>query len=152
MEICSKRLKEDEDKRERSKEVCYHWRRGNCTRGSSCGFSHVGKQDTPRPQTQVTSKTPCRNGPTCTFQSRGRCRFAHQPNKRHQGDQNRNRDTSRQGSRPQSVREQCKFGRDCDRVPNWPFLHSQMDFPQYNKFQGFRKTRGNNSNRNQYRS
>ena len=31
--------------RVRSREVCYHWRRGNCTRGDSCGFSHVGHQD-----------------------------------------------------------------------------------------------------------
>ena len=30
METCSKISNEDKDKQERSKEVCYHWRRGNC--------------------------------------------------------------------------------------------------------------------------
>ena len=152
METCTKNSHEGKDKRERNKEVCYHWRRGNCNRGSSCGFSHVGKQDTHRPQAQVAANTPCRNGPTCTFHSRGRCRFNHQPIRRHQGEQYRNRDKSRQGKRPQAIREECKFGGDCDRVPNCPFLHNLTDFPQYNKSHGFRKTKGAKSNRNQYRS
>jgi hypothetical protein len=112
----------------------------------------VGKQDTPRPETQVTAKTPCRNGPTCSFHSRGRCRFAHHSNKRHQGDQNRNRDASRQGPRSQAARDKCKFGGECDRVPNCPFLHSLTDFPQFEKSHGFRKNQRGQNNRNQYRS
>ena len=29
----------------RSREVCFHWRRGNCFKGDSCRFSHVGRQN-----------------------------------------------------------------------------------------------------------
>ena len=28
----------------KSREVCYHWRRGNCTR-TNCRFAHVGQQN-----------------------------------------------------------------------------------------------------------
>ena len=152
METCRKNSTEAKDKRERSKEVCYHWRRGNCNRGSSCGYSHVGKQDTPHAKTQVKANTPCRNGPTCTFHARGRCRFGHHEKKTHQRDQEPNRGSSRQGRRPQPEREQCKFGRDCDRVPNCPFLHNMADFPQYDKAQGFRRTQRSGNNRTQFRS
>ena len=32
------------EERVRSREVCYHWRNGHCTKGDRCGFSHVGTQ------------------------------------------------------------------------------------------------------------
>ena len=36
--------KEHEWETVRSREVCKHWRRGNCWKGTSCLFSHVGQQ------------------------------------------------------------------------------------------------------------
>ena len=147
METCSKRS--SKDNQERSKEVCYHWRKGNCNRGSKCGFSHVGKQDSPRSEHQATGNAPCRNGSACVFLARGKCNFYHNKNRfRH----DQNRDRSRQERRPQAEREQCKFGRGCDRVPTCPYFHSWTDFPKYDQSKGFRKTQRAGSNRNQYRS
>ena len=48
--------------------------------------------------------------------------------------------TRGQGRRQQDDRARCRFGRDCDRVPNCPFIHSMEDFPSYSKSQGFRAT------------
>ena len=129
------------DKNEKSKEVCYHWRRGHCNRGSICKFSHVGKQDNPRPEPHPTANAPCRNGPSCSYLAKGKCKFEHHKKNKHQGEQVPTR--GRQARRTQPQREQCKFQGDCDRVPNCPFLHSVADFPQYNKAQGFKKTQRN---------
>ena len=42
-----KKQKEREHTREalRSKEICYHWKRGNCFKGNTCLFSHAGFQN-----------------------------------------------------------------------------------------------------------
>ena len=50
---------------ERSKEVCYHWRRGHCEKGNRCPYSHVGRQEN---QGTTTNKVPaCSNGPHCEW-------------------------------------------------------------------------------------
>ena len=161
MESCGRGVKEGQEK---SKEICFHWKRGNCNRGYDCAFSHVGKQDTPRVEKKSTVSAPCRNGPACYFLARGRCNFEHHKSDRHQegqfrrtnlGKPNQTRGQTGHGRNQQNVRPQCKFQRDCDRVPNCPDIHNTADFPQYQKFQGFRGTNksGNNrNNRNQYRS
>ena len=44
MDACGKSasVSNREVERERSREVCIHWRRGKCDRGLHCNFSHVG--------------------------------------------------------------------------------------------------------------
>ena len=49
MDMCGKSVASIERTQEKSMEVCRHWRRGRCDRGSGCNFSHVGRQDAPRP-------------------------------------------------------------------------------------------------------
>ena len=142
IESCGKHV---EEIKEKSNEVCYHWRRGNCNRGSRCGFSHVGKQDTSRPENRSTRNTrfPCRNGPSCTFLARDRCNFGH-----HEADQHQNwrRDSRRQNQNQNRDRPLCREQGDCTRVPNCPNIHNMADFPRYTRTHGFRGTnkRGNN--------
>ena len=159
---------DSETTQEKSRAVCKHWRRGRCDRGSQCKFSHVGRQDAAPPSTQSTKNTvTCRNGPSCSYLARGRCHFDHHTGNRHnegeedvmrtnrtrrQPDQGREGQSSAragQGRRQQSERLPCKFGADCDRVPNCPFLHSLRDFPQYDKSHGFRATKRGRNNGNQ---
>ena len=179
------------DTPQRSREVCRHWKKGRCDRGSQCNFSHVGRQDEIGPEQKSTNSAPlaCRNGPSCSYLARGKCNFFHHITKRHnnrehQGERQHNarnyqgaryngrenqgarfngrenqgaRHNGREnqgarghGRRQQDNRARCRFGRDCDRVPNCPFIHSMEDFPTYNKSHGFRATRlaGNNRRRN----
>ena len=58
MEKCSsgKSNRVGENIREKSKEVCKHWRRCRCNRGIQCNFSHVGRQDSISPNNQATQK------------------------------------------------------------------------------------------------
>ena len=143
MDMCGKSIVSIERTQERSMEVCRHWRRGRCDRGSRCNFSHVGHQDAPRQERQSTksASTVCRNGPSCVFLARGSCMFKHNEDKEHQ--------TSRpsQERRQVAPRAQCKWGGDCTKVPNCPHLHSVQDFPQYSRNQGFRATKRGNNNR-----
>ena len=69
------------DEVEVSKEVCKHWRRGNCLKGNQCGFSHVGYQQT-NPSTtskaSTTNRSPtCRHGENCSWMAKGNCRYYH---------------------------------------------------------------------------
>ena len=146
IESCGKRL---EEIREKSNEVCYHWRRGNCNRGSRCGFSHVGRQDTPRRENNSTRNTPpaCKNGPSCTFLARGRCNFVHHEARHHQ---NWRQDSRRQHQNQNDGRPLCRDQGDCSKVPNCPNIHNSADFPQYTRTQGFRGT--NKRGNNQFRS
>ena len=143
--------------KEKSPVVCKHWRRGKCDRGTTCNFSHVGRQDPPRQEYQSTDKTiiPCRNGPSCSFLARSKCDFGHHMTRSHQVEQER-RQWQSQGrprtshrSRHQEERIKCRFGAQCDKVPNCPFLHSMEDFPQYNTSHGFRATRRARNNTRQ---
>ena len=111
MEMCGKDFTGSEGTQERSLEVCKHWRRGRCDWGSSCNFSHVGCQDTSRPERQSTGSASiiCRNGPTCSFLARGRCNFQHHMNSGHKENNtaNQNRRHSSQGWRQEAPRSQC---------------------------------------------
>ena len=151
IESCGQKV---DEVKERSNEVCYHWRRGNCNRGNKCGYSHVGRQDTPRSEDKSTrnTSTTCRNGPLCTFLARGRCNFSHHEANKHQGGQNGRVDSRRQNqNRGRSDwRPQCRDQGDCSKVPNCPNIHNRADFPQFNRSQGFRGT--NKRSNNQYRS
>ena len=158
LQSCGKGSVEKEDKREKSREVCYHWKRGKCDRGSQCNFSHVGFQDSSKSKQHSTRKTPepCRNGADCSYFSKGRCNFGHHTTDRHYPAEqtgrsrqlNRVRGQSDRGSRQEVNRARCKFGPDCDRVVNCPYVHSMEDFPQYNKKQGFRGTNKSKNNKN----
>ena len=145
IESCGKQF---EEVKENSREVCYHWRRGNCNRGSRCGFSHVGNKDTPRPENKSTRNTrlTCRNGPSCTFLARGKCNFSH-----HKADQHQNwrGDSRRQNQKQNRDRPMCRDQGECTRVPNCPNIHNMADFPKYTRTQGFQGTnkRGNNNYR-----
>ena len=60
----------------KSKEVCFHWRRGHCSKGDSCRFSHVGHQKDNI--TGTTKRTPaCSNGSGCEWLKKGSCSFFH---------------------------------------------------------------------------
>ena len=85
-QICSSpnALKEHQDEDHamevvKSREVCYHWRRGNCFKGDSCRFSHVGQQNRNSISTSRTStRMPvCSNGSACEWLSKGSCSYYH---------------------------------------------------------------------------
>ena len=65
-----------------SKEVCKHWRRGNCLKGNRCLYSHVGyQQSNPSTSTSKTNTSnwspACRHGEDCSWLAKGSCRFFH---------------------------------------------------------------------------
>ena len=169
IDSCGKGSVGAEHKRDKSREVCIHWRRGKCDRGSQCNFSHVGHQDSPRPKNQSTRMTPepCRNGTDCSYFAKGRCNFGHHKANGHhpeqqgrrpskawdrgqsgRGREQSGRGQSERGRRQDSDRLPCRFGPDCDRVINCPYIHSMEDFPQYSKKQVFRGTNRTRNNRN----
>ena len=60
----------------KSKEVCFHWRRGHCSKGDRCRFSHVGHQN--KDTTKTAKRTPaCSNGSACQWLKTGSCSFFH---------------------------------------------------------------------------
>ena len=64
----------------RSRVVCKHWRKGHCLKGDSCGFSHVGHQQSSesRNTRKETTKVPeCSNGPSCEWMAKGNCSYFH---------------------------------------------------------------------------
>ena len=147
------------------REVCKHWKRGNCSWGSECNFSHVGRQEKTSPEQKSTNnaRTACRNGPSCRFLARGKCSFDHHMHRVHNtreprnaGHNDREHQGARQdrnlgqGRRQKDDRAPCRFGRDCDRVLNCPYIHSPADFPMYNQSHGFRATKRTGNNRNRY--
>ena len=168
IKTCGRSLGDNGSGREKSQEVCRHWRRGRCDRGTDCNFSHVGHQDTVRPERQRAASAieACHNGPSCSYLARGKCKYDHKADRhqsrapqgaRHQGraphgarQEDRAPQSARAGGRQarsqQDGRSRCRYGANCDRVVNCPHLHSTQDFPMYNKNQGFRKTNSNNQN------
>ena len=75
-----KKHREEEHQRTavRSKEVCFHWRRGHCDKGDRCLFSHVGRQgDTAATNRTSTNAPDCSNGSSCLWLSRGVCSYFH---------------------------------------------------------------------------
>ena len=145
---------------EKSKVVCRHWRRGNCTRGDACGFSHVGHQLTPNSEvrsTKPTDYTPaCKHGLSCKWLAKGSCSYFHnnvgvQKPWTHKEKQNQPHNSQPRrvtGDKQSSGRPECKYGAKCNKVPNCTFLHSLADFPNLLKEnQQYRTVK--NSNRKQ---
>ena len=72
--------KEHEYEPVRSRVVCKHWRRGHCSKGNLCSFSHVGQQQNNETQenNRNTIRVPaCQNGPSCDWLSKGCCSYFH---------------------------------------------------------------------------
>ena len=62
-----------------SREVCYHWRRGNCTK-TNCRYAHVGYQTNKESLStnKSTTRVPaCKNGPSCDWLKKGSCSYFH---------------------------------------------------------------------------
>ena len=143
---------------ERSRIVCRHWKQGQCFRGDSCMFAHVGFQDqtaAKKNTTRLTSETPspdtsmrpCRNGTSCVWLANHRCHYFHQEQPRHGGQMRVQQrqgyqqqvEQQRQGVRQVQVGHQggwqsmsnkdCWYQESCRRS-QCPFNHkSNMDFP-----------------------
>ena len=79
--IRHERLEHEEMEQEVSREVCPHYRRGNCYKGDNCNKSHVGYQhETASKSTSQRSSswTPaCNKGEGCSWLARGACKFFH---------------------------------------------------------------------------
>ena len=128
----------------KSKEVCKHWRKGNCWKGPTCKFSHVGYQNKTSDTTSKTTtrRVPaCGNGISCEWLRKGACSFFH-PRvgvQKPWANQDGRLKAKNQGTsqpirnqtkfRGQSDRLPCRFDGRCEKVPNCPFLHSLQDFP-----------------------
>ena len=61
----------------RSREVCFHWRRGNCLKGDSCRFSHVGPQNKTGSNKTTAKVARCKNGASCEWLANNTCSFFH---------------------------------------------------------------------------
>ena len=135
----------------RSKEVCKHWRRGNCWKGTSCLYSHVGKQQENSSEitnNNTTKRVPaCGNGASCEWLLKGVCSFFHPRvgvQKPWAGKDGRQKARSQDRRQGQSIpnrnqaqpnrqlgRIPCRFDGRCEKIPNCPFLHSLQDFPVF---------------------
>ena len=128
--------------RERSREVCWHWRQGNCLRGDSCRFSHVGfqkKSQSPRIQENNTKTNTCKNGPRCQWKERGQCRYFHQgvgvqkPRRVQEVQEGRQGHGGDQGAQQKSshINKICRWNEGCFRKSSCKFIHtSSTDFHQ----------------------
>ena len=114
---------------QRNREVCRHFRRGNCLRGGNCKFAHVGYQ-TRSENTEPTSRVNnCRNGDRCRWLAQGKCKFNHQ-NRQNGVPQTSQSERTAHGNRSGDRGRQCWYLNNCRRVPNCPFSHkSLVDFP-----------------------
>ena len=69
---------EHKDQRDQSREVCKHFKCGNCFRGNNCKFAHVGYRQESVTTDQSLRSTNCHNGEACRWLARGICRFNYQ--------------------------------------------------------------------------
>ena len=100
---------------EKKSSECYYYKRGRCTRGDSCNFSH-------RSVKQRVQQ--CRNGVNCSYHARGRCRFGHERS-------NLRKSSDRSNSQIVPTQERwCRYPNDCWRLPFCTFLHYETDFPE----------------------
>ena len=110
-----------------SKEVCKHWRNGNCYNGIRCRFSHVGHQNkntsypTPRPNTDNSRTAACKHGDSCSWLEKGTCRFFHKG----VGVQMPSR-KSQVTSKKSTVL--CKHNQKCWNKSTCPYKHSIVNF------------------------
>ena len=124
----------DDHEEERSREVCKHWKAGNCFRGQRCMFSHAGHQDKSDSSIRA-SNTPCRNGRNCAWLDRGHCKFAHEE-RGHGARQAQSQGQSRSQRRSEQM---CWENENCRR--NFcPYKHlSGADFPNHRMNQNSRR-------------
>ena len=123
-----KHMKEDHDEegREVSREVCPHYRRGNCYKGDQCTRSHVGYQHETTSkltsQTSTSSWTPaCKHGIECEWMAKGNCMFFH----RGVGVQNLGRKAQQSPSQTRERQKRpCRFGSRCDRIESCSWSHN----------------------------
>ena len=119
-----------------SREVCYHWRRGKCTKGDKCGYSHVGHQDRPistyTQEKSIRKAKHCQNGPVCQWKERGQCMFYHQgvgvqkPREMHNvqgGRQEQEGHVRTQKNSPQR-QQLCRHNEKCNRKSTCKFFHT----------------------------
>ena len=156
----------------RSREVCFHWKRGNCFKGDSCRFSHVGRQNNAgsAQNTRSTQRVAlCKNGSSCDWLAKGNCSYFHprvgvqKPWTNREGGQNSRQERETQPQRQQPFRNQtqrgqgriiqpdrpaCKYDGRCEAIPNCPNIHSLQVFPL---FQG-RRTPWEMRNQNRRRN
>ena len=138
-------MQEDHEERrlrEKSREVCWHWRQGNCFRGNSCNFSHVGHQkrvNSTRTNESSTQAGDCHNGPSCQWKQQGQCRYFHQgvgvqKPQRVQGLHGRYQEVggNHGAHQPRAHRRQlCRWNEQCFRKETCKFEHtSNRGFPQ----------------------
>ena len=154
------------EKSERSREVCWHWRQGNCFRGNSCHFSHIGHQKSSTfTRTPTTTAESCRNGVNCQWKEKRQCRYVHQGvgvQKPHavQGLQSgRQGAGGNQEAHHQSAlctaqgRKLCRWNQRCFRKESCKFAHTNArDFPQNTRSQPWSIVRNLDNGRNQRRN
>ena len=131
---------EHEDRMERSREVCWHWRQGNCFRGNTCHFSHVGFQRRSTPMQESSTRTnACKNGRHCQWKERGHCRYYHEgvgvqkPRGVQEWQGGRQGPGGKHGAQQYSshTSQICRWDQDCFRKSTCKFIHtSSKDFPQ----------------------
>ena len=122
--IRHERLEHEEMEQEVSREVCPHYRRGNCYKGDNCNKSHVGYQhETASKSTSQRSSswTPaCKHGDECSCMSKGRCMFYHKG----VGVQKASTQTQQTPNQTRN-RGPCKFGSRCDRIETCAWSHKE---------------------------
>ena len=136
-----------------SREVCYHWRRGNCSR-VNCRYAHVGHQanrESTSTRKSTTRVPACKNGITCDWLKKGSCSYFHarvgvqrpwisrgKDQGQGQGERGRKEGQARQVNQARQGGQAgkddvghlpCKFDGRCERIPNCPYIHSLQDFP-----------------------
>ena len=144
-----KHMKDDHDE-ENSREVCKHWKAGNCFKGDQCKFAHVGhRSGQVLNSTRRDSMAPCRNGRECAWLQRGRCNFGHseQRSQGHSEQRSQGMRQSQEGRSGNQIRSEqmCWLNQNCTR--NFcRYKHTTVtDFPNLTMNQNQRPQVWNNS-------
>ena len=108
-----KKHKEDAHKMEqaRSRTICRHWKKGSCTKGELCGFSHTGQQNKTLSSTTEKNHTnlkACRNGQSCEWLKKDKCNFFHAQTRGQGGRQESRAQGGRQKSWAQGGRQESQ--------------------------------------------
>ena len=132
------------EQRETSREVCWHWRQGNCFRGDNCHFSHVGHQKSLNITRDASTKAKtCKNGQNCRWKERGECQYFHhgigvqkpQGVHRLQGERQGQRG-NHEAYEPAQRRQMCRWNDNCFRKETCKFAHTaQRNFHQNSRNQ-----------------